>query len=349
VLEHLPERERLKGLAAVKFLWEKVLVPLALTMVDPVREAVDAVEPDVIVADQQAFAGGIVAVERGLPWAGSACGTAELIDPVTLMPKVAAWFDGQVQDLCDRLGLGGLPAAGFDPRYSPQLLLQYSTRELVGPITRDLPSLAFVGPSLPRWAEDTPFPFEWLEQWERTVLVTLGTLSGDIGGRFLRTVVEAVDGRREGVIIVATPDELASGATGEVALPPNVLVVPFVPQLTLVPRMAAVLTHAGHNTTVGTLAAGVPLVCAPIRDDQPIIADQVVRAGAGVRVNFTRAKARDVAAALDAVLDDPSYRQAAGRIAASFATAGGPARAADLVEALVGAPAPMSSLVPPRL
>ena len=45
-----------KGLAGVKFLWEKVLVPLGLAMADPVRAALDDFRPDVIVADQQAFA-----------------------------------------------------------------------------------------------------------------------------------------------------------------------------------------------------------------------------------------------------------------------------------------------------
>src|SRR4051794_2960099 len=164
IVEHLPERDRLKGLSGVRFLWEKVLVPLALAMVDPVRAAIDDFGPDVIVADQQAFAGPIVATERGLPWASSACGTAELMDPALVMPKVAAWFDRQIEGLLTELGRDDLIKAGFDPRFSPQLLLQYSTLELVGAVTRDVPSVAFVGPSLPRWAEDTPFPWEWLDR-----------------------------------------------------------------------------------------------------------------------------------------------------------------------------------------
>jgi UDP:flavonoid glycosyltransferase YjiC (YdhE family) len=331
ILDHLPEREKLKGLSAVRFLWERVLVPLGLSMVDPVRAAVDDFGPDVIVSDQQAFAGALVAVERGLPWAVSACGTAELIDPVTLMPKVAAWFDAQIEGLCTALGVPELAAQGFDPRYSPHVVLQYSTRELVGEITRDVDSLAFVGPSLPEWAEATPFPWEWLDRYERRVLVSMGTLSQGTTVRFLGSLLEGVAGQDYGVILVGE----------EALLPPvpdNVLLMPFVPQLSLMPHLHAVVTHGGHNTVVGTLREGVPLVVAPIRDDQPIIAGQVAGSGAGIRVNFNRARAADIATAIGTVLSDPSYKAAAEKVATSFATAGGAPRAAELIESLVGQP-----------
>ncbi|HET6949935.1 MAG TPA: glycosyltransferase [Acidimicrobiales bacterium] len=335
VVADLPERDRLKGLAAVRFLWERVLVPLAVDMVPHARKAADDFAPDVVVADQQTFAGGIVATERGLPWATSACGTAELVDPVTLMPKVGAWMRAQVDGLWAAVGSDGGAAGrgGLDPRFSPYLILEYSSRELVGEISRDLPSLAFVGPVLPRWADPVPFPWEWLDLYDTRVFVTLGTLSQGIGDRFLGVVLEAVADRPYGVVLVGMADELPEP-------PPNVLIRPFVPQLSLVPSMQAVLTHGGHNTVVGALAEGVPLVVAPIRDDQPIIARQVARSGSGVRVNFTRARPADVAAALDAVLYDPAYRAAAEHIGASLRDAGGAARAVDHLEALVGATGP---------
>jgi len=72
-----------------------------------------------------------------------------------------------------------------------------------------------------------------------------------------------------------------------------------------------------------------------VRDDQPIVADQVVRSGAGVRVKFTRVTGPALREAVDTVLDDPSYRTAAERVQASFAASDGPAGAADRLEALV--------------
>jgi UDP:flavonoid glycosyltransferase YjiC (YdhE family) len=173
------------------------------------------------------------------------------------------------------------------------------------------------------------FPWDWLDRFDDHVYVSLGTLSQGIGDRFLGAVLEAVAGKPYGVVMIG------AGAT----LPPppdNVLLCDFVPQLTLVPRMKAVLCHGGHNTTVGTLAEGIPLIVAPIRDDQPIIADMVAKSGAGVRLNFVRAKAPAIADAFDAVLYNPAYREAAQRIARSFEAGGGAPAAADQVEKLVG-------------
>jgi UDP:flavonoid glycosyltransferase YjiC (YdhE family) len=84
---------------------------------------------------------------------------------------------------------------------------------------------------------------------------------------------------------------------------------------------------------------GVPLVVAPIRDDQPVVAGQVVDAGAGIRVRFGRVTAPKLGAAIDAVLHEPGYRAAAGRIRTAFRAAGGARAAATHLEELaVGAP-----------
>ncbi len=81
-----------------------------------------------------------------------------------------------------------------------------------------------------------------------------------------------------------------------------------------------------------SLAVGRPLVVTPIRDDQPAIADQVNRAGCGVRLHFGRLTARGLRDALGRVLDEPSFADAAARVQASFAAAGGADRAATLLE-----------------
>jgi MGT family glycosyltransferase len=125
----------------------------------------------------------------------------------------------------------------------------------------------------------------------------------------------------------------------QVEIPPgvdNILVRERVPQLALLRHLDAVVSHGGHNTVCETLAEGIPLVLAPIRDDQPIVSDQVVRAGAGVRVRFGRVRPDELLAAVRTVLDDPSYRRAAGVIRQSFLDAGGAVAAADALEALLG-------------
>jgi UDP:flavonoid glycosyltransferase YjiC (YdhE family) len=107
----------------------------------------------------------------------------------------------------------------------------------------------------------------------------------------------------------------------------------WVPYTAVVRQADLVICHAGQNTACDALWHGVPLVVAPIRDDHPAVAAQVVAAGAAVRLRFARAGAAQIAAAVDTVLGDPSYAVAAARIGASFRSAGGAEAAADALSA----------------
>jgi UDP:flavonoid glycosyltransferase YjiC (YdhE family) len=105
----------------------------------------------------------------------------------------------------------------------------------------------------------------------------------------------------------------------------------------VLPHVDAVVCHGGHNTVCEALAHGLPLVVAPIRDDQPAIAAQVEAALAGVRVRFRRAGPDELRAAMEAALGDRSLRAGADRVRKSFAASGGPAVAAARLEGLVPA------------
>jgi UDP:flavonoid glycosyltransferase YjiC (YdhE family) len=109
----------------------------------------------------------------------------------------------------------------------------------------------------------------------------------------------------------------------------------------LLSRLDAVVSHAGHNTVCETLAFGLPLVLAPIRDDQPIVADQVVRAGAGVRVHFGRVGPDQLRGAVRRALEDRDLRRSAGAIRRSFDAAGGAPAAANRLERLCNDDAPV--------
>jgi MGT family glycosyltransferase len=183
----------------------------------------------------------------------------------------------------------------------------------------------FTGPALTGRADDTPFPWEWLDPGRRHVLVSLGTLNGPTGERFFRVVTEALDDELQAVV-VGPPREDA---------PENILFAERVPQLALLRHMDAVVSHGGHNTVCESLAHGLPLVVTPIRDDQPIVAQQVADAGVGIRLRFGRLRATELRDAIAAVLDDDSYRCAARRIRDSFAAAGGAVAAADRLEKLL--------------
>src|SRR5204863_3656233 len=64
-------------------------------------------------------------------------------------------------------------------------------------------------------------------------------------------------------------------------IPPNAKVLGFGPQLALLKRASLVITHAGLNTTLESLAQGLPMVALPIANEQPGIASRIRHAGVG--------------------------------------------------------------------
>ncbi|WP_405059338.1 glycosyltransferase [Kribbella sp. NBC_01505] len=300
----------LRGFAALKYLWQNYLIPLADEMVPGVRAAVEDFAPHVVVADQQAFAGAVVATELGIPWATSASTSTELAEPA--FPKIAAWITGLLYELCRRYDVPEL-----DLRFSPHLILAFTTRELAGPPAPDL-AVQYVGAPV----TDPPkvdFPWDRLDE-RPLVVITLGTANAAAGRRFVS----------EGVAALASMREVQGVVAGDVPSD-DVIVADRIPQVELLRRAAVVVCHGGQNTVSESLRAGVPLVVAPIRDDQSMLAQQVVATGAGVRVRFDRASAEDLRAAITSLLIHPQYVHNAARIQQSYLAAGGAARAAQLL------------------
>lgn len=346
------EREHwlgLRGAAALKFFWEDFLIPLADATLPGTSAAVANFAPHLVVADQQALAGAVAARRAGVAWATSASTSSELVRPLAAMPKVEEWITRLLtvfqrdNGVCDPVDL----------RFSDQLVLAYTTPALLGDTSGVGERCVFTGPALAGRPERASFPWHWLDPRRRQLLVSLGTINGPAGQRFFRVVVDALadlGGELQAVIAAPPLDPLPGGCTSnawtsrdgaladgalEDGVPPHILFAGHVPQLALLPRMSAVVSHGGHNTVCESLAHGLPLIVTPIRDDQPLVAQQVAEAGAGIRLRFGRLRAQELRDAVRTVLGDPAYRTAAGRIRDSFAAAGGAVTAADHLEKLL--------------
>ncbi|MDQ1287101.1 MAG: hypothetical protein QG622_666 [Actinomycetota bacterium] len=339
-----PEPLGLRGYAALKHLWEGFLIPLADACADEVTEIGRRFGPDVVVADMQALAGPLAAVRLGVPWATSATTSAPLQESFRTTPKVRTWLDGLFAGLARRHApVTGDPLLPRDLELSPALAIAFTTEALLGGAEIP-PQVRFVGPALaPRAAFGPPFPWERLDG--RPLVVTaLGTLNEAVTGPFLAACAGAADllhGRVQEVI--ADP----AGVLGE-GDPPDVITRPYLPLLRLLDRAAVVICHGGHNTVCEALAHGVPLVVAPIRDDQPVIAAQVSGAGAGVRLRFGRVTSVIVRDAVTTVLDRPAFTERASAIRESFAAAGSAAVAAAHLLALAGDLPPAGRRAPIR-
>ena len=323
------------GPQAARSLWSEYLIPLNRFIFDPVDAAVADHRPDVVVVDQYAVAGGLVAHRRGVRWASLCTGAMELTPPSWELPGHQEWVAEQVARVWAKAGLPVDPA--LDLRFSPYLVLALTSSALVG--TAPLPpQCRLVGPVLGERPTDPTFAWQDWDPTRRHVLITVGTLAEHLARDFYARMLAALAplaGQVQPVLV----------APAEVVPDPSdwLLVATRVPMLELLPRLDAVVCHGGMGTVTEALAHGVPLVVAPIRHDQPAVAAQVAAAGAGVTVSFASASPAELTRAVTAVLNDPGYRAAAQRVAESFTAAGGPAAAvAELAALAAGAAADLT-------
>ncbi|HEX3374598.1 MAG TPA: nucleotide disphospho-sugar-binding domain-containing protein [Edaphobacter sp.] len=110
------------------------------------------------------------------------------------------------------------------------------------------------------------------------------------------------------------------------------IVVSYAPQLQLLKRTAAVITHAGLNTVLESLAEGVPLVALPQGNDQPGVAARLAAHGAGIVISRRKLNAPRLRNATRSVLTDPQYRAAALRLQSAMQQLDGLETAANIIE-----------------
>lgn len=209
------------------------------------------------------------------------------------MPPLRELFG--LLDGCARVLVMTSPA--FDP---PPARLPGNVR-YVGPVTDD-----------PAWAE--PWAAPWPEDDDRPLVLVAMSSTYQAHQGVLNRVVDALAGLPVRGLVTLGPGLRA----GEVSAAPNVAVVRSAPHAAVLPRAAAVITHAGHGSVMKALAAGVPMVCIPHGWDQGDNTTRVLAAGAGLRAS-RRAQVPALRAAVRRVLDDPSYRAAARRLADALA------------------------------
>ena len=218
--------------------------------------------------------------------------------------------------------------------FSPTLLAASGTPLLDYGRTDRPAHLHFVGELAAPAAASGALPDWWRDlDGRRVVLVTQGTQNIDPDD-LIRPALDALAGRD--VIVVAT-----TGIPGQDTLPfpvpQNARVAGFVSFDDLLPRVGLAITNGGWGGTLAALGHGIPLVIAGGDLDKPEVAARVAWSGAGVNLRTGTPKAAAVGAAVDRVLGDGSFRDAAARVSAQLRSLGGAGRVAELLEgALVG-------------
>ncbi|WP_019181535.1 glycosyltransferase [Microbacterium yannicii] len=192
----------------------------------------------------------------------------------------------------------------------------------------------FVGQLASR-AGPADLPTWWGDLDGRTVVhITQGTQNIDPAD-LIRPALDALGDRDDLLLVVST------GVPGRDELPfpvpSNTRVGGFLPYAELLPRSDVMITNGGWGSTLAALAHGIPLVIAGGDLDKPEIAARVAWAGAGVNLRTGTPSSAQLARAFARVTSDPSFRDAAARVATQLNSLGGAPRAAELLEEFAAA------------
>jgi zeaxanthin glucosyltransferase len=300
----------------------ELLVELPARQVEPIRAIVRDYRPDVVAIDTMSYEGAIAAALERVPWVGWS---------TSLNPVVPDSLDSELIHTirvldADRRRL--FASYGLTPRFrvsdvlAPSGTACFTTEALVGHADA---GTELVGPSLGGRREGGPIDLSFTED-RPLVYVSFGSQAWHQPKRFdlLLEAAHALD-----IAILASMGDLADEYTRR-GLPARVRCLRFVAQLDALRHACVAVTHGGANSVMEGLANGVPLLVAPICNDQPHNRDFVERAGAGIGIDLDRCSLPELISVMKRLLADGAERSAARRIADSYRTRSGDRGAADL-------------------
>jgi zeaxanthin glucosyltransferase len=313
-------------------------------------EVLRRIKVDALVVDQLEAGGGLVAEHLGLPFI-SVADTMPINREEGVPPPYVDWpYDPtergrrrnrggwRVTDLLLRKVARAIernarklnlpPRRRLEDCLSPLLQLSQMVRGIDYPRRELPPTFHYTGPF--RYGE--PPSFELPAGDERPlVYCTLGTLQGSRTNIFGRVAKACAD---LNLRLLLTQGGLGHVRSAE-QLAGDPLIYDWVPQEAVLQRADLVVCHAGINTVLEPLAAGLPMVLMPLAFEQGAIAARMRSAGVA-EVLSHRSSAAKIAQAIVKVRADPAFRQRAREVQQAIRRAGGAVGAANLIEQSLG-------------
>ena len=312
----------------------------AMQALPQLAEAYDGDEPDLVLHDITAYPARILAHRWGVPaislspnlvaWEGY---EEEVAEPMWAEPRSTergqayyARFQGWLEE--NGIALHPDPFVGRPDRslvLIPKALQPHADRV-------DETVYTFVGAC----QGDRAAQGEWQRPAtaEKVVLVSLGssfTRRPDFYKECLRAFGD-LPGWHLVLQIGAHVDPAELGA-----VPDNVEVRSWVPQLAILGQADLFVTHAGAGGSQEGLATATPMIAVPQAVDQFGNADMLGALGVARRIDTEDATAEALRAAALALVDDPEVARRLKEVQAEMAQEGGTRRAADLIEAALRA------------
>lgn len=305
----------------------KILADTTLALDEAMLAELRAYQPDVIVADSMSLWGKLFAIKLGVPFVSSTTtfafnkesaqvmqqGLGDLLKLLLALPKI-------------NRQLKRLQKAGYQVKSILEVIqndnntntIVYTSKHFQPSAESFSDRYAFVGPSV---TEKAPLP----RQTSRPrVYISMGTVNNDMPALY-RACIAALADKYE--LILSVGEQVDPASLGE--LPPHVIAAQRVDQMAVLADCDAFLTHCGMNSVSEALYCGVPLVLFPQTAEQKGVANRTAELGAGVLLPEGTEVA--IRAAVDEVITDNKYREAAAKVRESFRSCGGPQEAAKFI------------------
>jgi hypothetical protein len=319
-LGHYPELQELAPSDRPDFMFPRYFgaVRAAPMLADLLPIAADWA-PSLVVRDASEFAGPIVAEVVGAPSVTHSFGSVLPAHRVEVAAEMVA-------PLWEAHGLTPRPYGGsYDHLYLdiyPESLRTEDTSH-IGMI-QALRSVPYAAPA----GDDDELPaLVTSESSLPLVYVTFGTVFNR-DPSVIATVVSALAGLAIRVLVTVGPNG-DPGSVGD--QPPNVSIARYIPHTEILPRCAAVVSHAGSGTFLAALTEGLPQLCVPQGADQFLNAAACELSGAGLVLGPGSVTVESVRESMKRLLGDPSYRSVAAGLSEEIAAMPNPDEVAEII------------------
>ncbi|MDY6944060.1 MAG: glycosyltransferase, partial [Pseudomonadota bacterium] len=206
------------------------------------------------------------------------------------------------------------------------LNIVFNTREYQPFVNQLVGDFRFVGASIPDGRDAGSMKFDFFNK-KKLVYVSLGTLHNqDLG--FYRAVMDALADEDLNVM-------MSIGRNNSVAdlgpIPDNFTVENFVPQLEVLKRADAFITHGGMNSLNEALYFGVPVIVVPQQVEQAFNTRRLGRFGVSQSLGRKALTPEGIRRQVMQVLNDAAFKNSAIAYGRSLRQAGGYKAAASAI------------------
>jgi MGT family glycosyltransferase len=189
--------------------------------------------------------------------------------------------------------------------------------------THNLPrNFHYVGPVI--WEPDVAAP-EWLHKLDPdrpTIYFTMGSTGH---AQYLDNALELFGGTQYQCLMTT------AGLLEPSNVPNNFYVCDYAPGSLLMEKSDVVVCHGGNGTIYQAMQHGVPIIGIPTMHDQEFNLQRVTDLGIGIELSDLHFKPEHLSHAVEQVLSDASFREAAQRYRQVLAGYDGPRAAARLI------------------